>query len=1580
MFELERMFAIPQASKNLSILMTSLLITPFTRKKLDQRPPMPYKIWTRELLRKVSGWYKLYVKSNNDAQSVFEKIGIEPLFWKIMGDWNPLEEYQFHELTFHQRVHLVKALCDYIFQKYKTLRDNISEKVEEYGSYLGEDRSGARFLYFPQFLDQDVRIYRQNKEAKSWIDRDLQHIAELKHETSLESSESLNYAPRRRKKRSGWKKEKISKTHKVSKNVNRLNSEDTSCNSSKSVPTVERVTVPDAREKSHKEQPMNEEVFEEENKLSQRIQESSLPINDAIENCGAFKSEITISSSDGNKTSNGPENKSDLIDTLDEKCINGEISENNSLRTSKVRTPDKEVSTGPIEHEHEKKVEPIIVVRDKNNFAVKDMPLSSEGAETAFRRPLYNPYWLVPDPDDFTLVADSVEGVRQLLEKYCNNDDLPLSERLDNIKTQRGKYPSCEVRLSRRLTALLSDLESVELKMIVNVRMTREKLFSEWKDHLNRPADYEDPDEAFWLDEKEPVDVPECFTPEAPCPSNLDVVENVELPEIKTEDEHFVEGGMKLRNRNLEDRRLNIESPEDSTEEDSDESDNWVMPKKRKRKRNKVLKITDSSLQACSVMTEEQSCRQGECKQSTVTADSEPEIEILEVPKCPLETPVLRVKKRLFQQQEKVSSTEANSQFKLEKNSETFLKSVSRKQASSETNSPITPTSNSKTILYNNGVTTNSKVLPKLQDRKISANAEMGSIHSGSVTGQNHDRSNTADQLLNSSASVKGIGKHCGTTEQERVLKNIVHVFKEADKSTSDDQQPIVLVPSVSNMGHTVLYEKVVGEKAKEILENTKRNTNSTNHNSQKVQNLTVHPQVQAVPTIIPKKTEEIVCISDDSDGSEVEFLDVVYNPKLDRNYKPKNPHQKTSRLINRNSPSTSSALIIKEGNSVESVTKSPSITSAATSMLAVHSKSTEVAHVQSPGISVPQVQNSSTPLPQVRCSETPVLQTQSPVAVEFLDVVYNPKLDRNYKPKNPRQNRSRITNRNSPSTSSALIKEGNSVESLTKSPSITSAATSMMVVHSKSTEVAHVQSPSISVPQVQSSSTPLPQVRCSETPVLQTQSPLTSVSQLQSPGTPVLQLHSPRTLASQLQRPGTLSQLQNPGTPTLHLRSPGTPVSQLRGPGNPVAQLRSPGTPVSQSKSSGSPVSRLQSPGTPVAQLQSPGTSVAQWQSPGAPVTQLQNPGTPVTQVRSPITSVAQVRSPGTPVTQLQSPGTPVAQVRSPGIPVAQVRSPGIPVAQVRGPGTPVAHLRSPGTPVTQLRSPGTPVAQLRSPGIPVAQVRSPGTPVAQLRSPGTLVVQVQSPGTPVAQVQSPATPVAQLRSPGTPVAQLRSPDTPMAQLRNPGTPVTQLRSPGTPVAQLQSPGTLVLQVRSPATPVTQLRSPGTPVAQLRSPGTPVTQLRSPATPVTQLRSPGTPVAQLRSPGTPVTQLRSPATSVTQLMRPRSSTSQIRTDVQVMNQNIPRHTAQVKSPRLLSPQVQVRNPTCSPKQSGNQHPTGQTTARLIVIFDGTSSNYALAFPNGKKVILNPEQLARLRADNGGQLTTNIDVNVNFEL
>jgi hypothetical protein len=51
-----------------------------------------------------------------------------------------------------------------------------------------------------------------------------------------------------------------------------------------------------------------------------------------------------------------------------------------------------------------------------------------------------------------------------------------------------------------------------------------------------RSADYVDPDEAFWLNEKEPVEIPECYTPQIQASQNSDVLEDTELPETQVTD------------------------------------------------------------------------------------------------------------------------------------------------------------------------------------------------------------------------------------------------------------------------------------------------------------------------------------------------------------------------------------------------------------------------------------------------------------------------------------------------------------------------------------------------------------------------------------------------------------------------------------------------------------------------------------------------------------------------------------------------------------------------------------------------------------------------------------------------------------------------------------------------------------------------------------------------------------------------------------------------------------------------------------------------------------------------------------
>lgn len=89
--------------------------------------------------------------------------------------------------------------------------------------------------------------------------------------------------------------------------------------------------------------------------------------------------------------------------------------------------------------DHNNKVLPI-TVENKNDFtvnqsecvSVQNMPSYQTLKVSKTRRPLYNPHWLEPNPDDFRLVVDTVEGVRQLLTKYRDDDSVVMSRQLNN--------------------------------------------------------------------------------------------------------------------------------------------------------------------------------------------------------------------------------------------------------------------------------------------------------------------------------------------------------------------------------------------------------------------------------------------------------------------------------------------------------------------------------------------------------------------------------------------------------------------------------------------------------------------------------------------------------------------------------------------------------------------------------------------------------------------------------------------------------------------------------------------------------------------------------------------------------------------------------------------------------------------------------------------------------------------------------------------------------------------------------------------------------------------------------------------
>uniref|UniRef100_T1JLD2 Bromo domain-containing protein n=1 Tax=Strigamia maritima TaxID=126957 RepID=T1JLD2_STRMM len=164
-YELERVLLMPQEAGLLARIMTSLLSSPNQRIHLDKKRPMTYQVWTEKLKNKVQGFYKCYLSKNRNVEAVFGQIGVEPLFFEIVGENNPLEEKSFHELTFPQRIWVLKSICDYSLHNHQTVKDGIADQpfVDQRDYLLGLDEEGNRYLHFPQFCGQDLRIYRQGK-------------------------------------------------------------------------------------------------------------------------------------------------------------------------------------------------------------------------------------------------------------------------------------------------------------------------------------------------------------------------------------------------------------------------------------------------------------------------------------------------------------------------------------------------------------------------------------------------------------------------------------------------------------------------------------------------------------------------------------------------------------------------------------------------------------------------------------------------------------------------------------------------------------------------------------------------------------------------------------------------------------------------------------------------------------------------------------------------------------------------------------------------------------------------------------------------------------------------------------------------------------------------------------------------------------------------------------------------------------------------------------------------------------------------------------------------------------------------
>ncbi|XP_034193814.2 uncharacterized protein LOC117610476 isoform X1 [Osmia lignaria lignaria] len=239
MYEMERMLLIPRASKQLANIMTSLLSSPVTKAKLRKIPPMPYEFWTNILAYKMKSWFKVYEAKHQDAVKILETIGVEPEFWNVFPDAPLLNGKDFEELTFKQKVWLLKTVCDTVMHSRKTVQDEIAKQPWEnqFETVLGTDRYGARYIYFPEFLKSDLRIYRHSLDNKIYSTVKVPASEPIKSklhtngENKVSDQNDLKKQGKRRKRRSRWSNGLPPKLRKKGNRCDDKHMNDCKCNS-----------------------------------------------------------------------------------------------------------------------------------------------------------------------------------------------------------------------------------------------------------------------------------------------------------------------------------------------------------------------------------------------------------------------------------------------------------------------------------------------------------------------------------------------------------------------------------------------------------------------------------------------------------------------------------------------------------------------------------------------------------------------------------------------------------------------------------------------------------------------------------------------------------------------------------------------------------------------------------------------------------------------------------------------------------------------------------------------------------------------------------------------------------------------------------------------------------------------------------------------------------------------------------------------------------------------------------------------------------------------------------------------------
>lgn len=159
--ELELSFIYASKSTLLARIFTALLITPHQRKSLFKKPPMKFKLWESKLCDRLNSWYKATEK---DGQVLTcHQCGLDLATFQMLGETNPLLEKSYMDLTLHQRVWILKCVCDNSLVRDYDLRDYLSSiaATEQREMLLGNDADNWTYLYFPVFAASDLRIYKQ---------------------------------------------------------------------------------------------------------------------------------------------------------------------------------------------------------------------------------------------------------------------------------------------------------------------------------------------------------------------------------------------------------------------------------------------------------------------------------------------------------------------------------------------------------------------------------------------------------------------------------------------------------------------------------------------------------------------------------------------------------------------------------------------------------------------------------------------------------------------------------------------------------------------------------------------------------------------------------------------------------------------------------------------------------------------------------------------------------------------------------------------------------------------------------------------------------------------------------------------------------------------------------------------------------------------------------------------------------------------------------------------------------------------------------------------------------------------------